>query len=129
MSAIGVIVVKLFCNRLESNCFATTRTDPRNLMHVAWESHAWFIFNLNTKIFYRQIIHCNYLHNKQHFFATCPLHLKLNNPAYLLGEPASLLVVTPIPSTLVSGLPTTAPPLDFAPLTLSHLTVQVTLFT
>ncbi len=35
---------------MDRNCFATTRTDPRNLMHVACASHAWFIFNLNTEI-------------------------------------------------------------------------------
>jgi hypothetical protein len=47
----------------------------------------------------------------------------------LLGEPASLLVVTnthPSLSLVCQQLPH---PLAFTPLTLSHLTVQITLFT
>ncbi len=46
---------------------------------------------------------------------------------YLLGEPAFLLVVA-YPSTLVSGLLTTAPPFASSP-TLSHPTDQFTIFT
>jgi hypothetical protein len=75
-------------------------------MHVARESHAWFTFNLNTKIsFYLQIVHCNIYTIYNVSIQSDPLHLKLNNPILLTwnGDEG--------PSTLVSGLLTTAPPL------------------
>jgi hypothetical protein len=40
-------------------CFATTRMDPRNQTHVTGSSNSWFIFNLNTKSHYSQIIYCS----------------------------------------------------------------------
>jgi hypothetical protein len=56
------------------------------------------------------------------------LHFNKTTPLFLLGEPASLLVVTNThpPLSLVRQQLLT---LCFAPLTLSHHTVQITLFT
>jgi hypothetical protein len=58
------------------------------------ESHAWFIFNLHTRIsLYLQIIHCNIY--KISNISTQPYPCSsMGTPLYLLGEPASLLVVT-----------------------------------
>ncbi len=58
-----------------------------------------------------------------------PLHLKANNPTLLTWRTNFFVSGDECPSTLVSDLPTTAPTPCFAPLTLSHPTVQVTLFT
>jgi hypothetical protein len=38
-------------------CFATTRMDARNSTHVTGSSYAWFIFILNAKCCYSQIIY------------------------------------------------------------------------
>ncbi len=65
-----------------------------------------------------------YLLNVQHFHPTRPLALYNN---LLTWRTSFFARGDEYPPTLVSGLPTTAPP--FAPLTLSHPTVQITLFT
>jgi hypothetical protein len=63
------------------------------------------------------------------FISTNPLHQQQNNPALLTWRASFFPRGDEYPSTIVSGLPTTAHPLAFTPLTLSHLTVQITLFT
>ncbi len=81
-------------------------------MHDACESHAWFIFNLHTKIsLYLQIIRCNIY---KIYCTTFPPNL---TPCISIGNPALLTWSTiffargdEYPSTLVSGLPTTVPP-------------------
>jgi hypothetical protein len=60
-------------------------------MHAACASFAWFIFNLNTESHYLQIIHCNIYIPTNAWFNQAPRSLLSH--VYLLGEPASLLVV------------------------------------
>ncbi len=89
-------------------------------------SYTWFIFNLNTKPCYLQKTHTDI-----HLLDICT-HMMILRPStpyflvllqfasfhifnpsfYLLGDPASLLVVW-IPSTLVPGLLSTVPPCCF----------------
>jgi hypothetical protein len=96
-------------------------------MHAGDVFHAWFIFNLHTKtLLYLQVIH---LQNVQQYSAGTTPCINKPTPLYLLGEPASLLVVanTHPPFSLVcQQLPH---PLAFSPLTLSHPTVHITIFT
>ncbi len=63
------------------------------------------------------------------FILTDPLALLINYPALLTWRASFFARGDEYPSTLVSGLPTTAHPLAFTPLILSHPTVQITLFT
>ncbi len=50
---------------------------------ASFEIHRWYL---------KKFMLCRHWPN--HFYPICPLHLKPNNPAYLLGETVSLLVVT-----------------------------------
>ncbi len=95
----------------------------KKLKACSFISSAWFIFNLNTESYYLQIIHHNIytLDNIQ----SSPTPCSLLSPFYLLGEPASLLMVR-IP--ILPGLLTTAPPFTRS-VSLSHPTDQVTIFT
>jgi hypothetical protein len=72
--------------------------DPRNETHVTGSSSAWFIFNLNTKYHYAQIIHYkahtwDMVHVNQAPFFLLPALLYLLSLFYLLGEPAFLHMV------------------------------------
>jgi hypothetical protein len=81
-------------------------------MHVAREYHAWFIFNLNKKIsLYLQIIHFNIYTIYNVSIQSDPLHLKPNNAVLLTWRTSFFACGDECPSTLVSGRPTTAPPL------------------
>jgi hypothetical protein len=76
-------------------------------MHVAHESHAWFIFNLNTRIsLYLQIIHCNIYMIYNITSQSDPLH-----PTGHTWSTSFFVRGDESPSTLFSGLLTTAPPL------------------
>ncbi len=120
----GQILILSWCY-----CITTTSTDLRNETHCGGVLHAWFIFNLHTKIsLYLQIIA---------IFTRCtafppnptPCITDKTTPLYLLGEPASLLVATnthPPLSLVCQQLPH---PLALASLALSHPTAQITLFT
>ncbi len=63
------------------------------------------------------------------FIRTNPLPQQQSNPAYLLGEPASLLVVTNTHPPLSLICQQLSRPLAFTPLALSCPTVWMTLFT
>jgi hypothetical protein len=88
-------------------------------MHVAHASHTWFIFNLNTESHHLQIIYTIF---------TCYFNGSFD-PAPCLALPPCLLTWRAkffardgkYLSTLVPGLPTTAPPFA-SPLTFSHPT-------
>jgi hypothetical protein len=54
-----------------------------------------------------------YLHDIQHFHPIWPLHFKKDNPALLTWRIRFFAHGDECPSTLVSGLPTTVPPLAF----------------
>jgi hypothetical protein len=99
-------------------------------MHDACEIQAWLFLTCTQKShnIYKSFIA---------IFTRCtasppnptPGIINKTTPLYLLGEPASLLVVTnthPPLSLVCQQLPH---PFAFAPFTLSHPTVQVTLFT
>ncbi len=110
-------------------CFATMRTDPRSETHDACKLHASFIFNLHKKSYY---IYRSFIT----IFTRCtafspnptPHIINRTTPLFLLGEPASLLMVT-----------NTHPPLSLVCQQLPHPllytshpftpTVQITLFT
>jgi hypothetical protein len=88
-------------------------TMPPKLSHhasqlnaLACYSYTWFIFNLNTKSYYLQIIYYS-IHTSDNTHKFNPL-LPITLLSYLLGEPDFL---DEYPSTLVPGLPTTAHPL------------------
>jgi hypothetical protein len=75
-------------------------------MHVACESHTWFIFYLNTKYHY---IYRSYIaiFTKYTIYNTS----SPSDPALLTWRTSFFADGDEYPSTLVSGLPTTAPPL------------------
>jgi hypothetical protein len=92
--------------------------DPRNLTHGARSSQAWFIFNLNKEIlsFTDRILQYLHIINAR---LTCPL---LPATPLLLTWRTSLCARGgELPSTLVPGLLTTAPPFTSSP-TPSHPT-------
>jgi hypothetical protein len=94
-------------------------------MHVTRPSHAWFIFNLNIEILLRYRINIT-IFTYQCLIQPNPL---LPTNLYLLTWRSHFFASGgEYPSVLVPGLPTTAAPFASSP-TLSHPTVQVTLFT
>jgi hypothetical protein len=99
--------------------FATTRVDPRNLMHVSCASHAWFIFNLNTEVLFYYRPYITVFTRKSMPHLTQPLAFHQPTFTYLKNQ----LVFSwwRIYITLVPGLLTTAPPFASSP-TLSHPT-------
>ncbi len=77
-------------------------------MHVAHASYSWFIFNLKTEIsLYLQIIYYNiyttYIASPNPTPCFIPYLLTWRTSFFAYGDE--------YPSTIVSGLPTTAPPL------------------
>jgi hypothetical protein len=107
-------------------CSTTTRMVPRNKTHVACSSCAWFIFNLNTKSCYSQIVYITVFTHQMRFLPAQPL-VPCCLLFYLLGEPAFLLMVRiPIHSCPWSVI--TCPPFATSP-TLPHPIDQVTIFT
>ncbi len=89
-------------------------------------SHAWFIFNLKPEISSFIDYMLQYLHVVLMPHSTQPL--AYHYPVLLTWRTNFVARDGDYPSTLVSGLPTTAPPFASPP-TLSRSTVQVTLFT
>jgi hypothetical protein len=80
-------------------CFATTRKGPRNSRHVTGSFYAWFIFNLNTKSRFSQIVYYSFasgiwLVSTQPCFLLPALfthHTLLLLPAFLLTWRTSFL--------------------------------------
>ncbi len=89
------------------DCSATTRMGPRNYTHVACSSCVWFIFNLDTKSRFSQIIYYSiYTSDEIHTNpAPCPL-----SPSILLTWRTSFLArganTHPLLSLVCCQLPT-----------------------
>ncbi len=86
-------------------------------MHAGDVFHAWFIFNLHTKIsLYLQVMHHNICKMYINFHQNQPLASATKQPRLLTWRASFFARVYEYPSTLVSGLPTTVLlPLGFYP--------------